>query len=165
MCVRAHQEDRYHATAVDTETYLARCLTYIDLNMVRAGVVRHPKEWAVGGYREIQSPPTRYAIVNRQALLDLLGIRRLTELQQAHAGWVAEALRGASPARDPNWSQSLAVGRRSFVEAVHSALGIKARYRKVCEDGDAHILREPSAAYVVHSDGQNPGLSDESAYF
>ena len=25
--------------------------------MVRAGVVRHPREWAHGGYREIQEPP------------------------------------------------------------------------------------------------------------
>ncbi len=31
----AYWEDRYHATAVDTEDYLARCLVYIDLNMVR----------------------------------------------------------------------------------------------------------------------------------
>ncbi len=49
----AFREDRYQATAVDTENYLARCMTYIDLNMVRAGVVRHPGEWtesfAIGG--------------------------------------------------------------------------------------------------------------------
>ena len=35
----AYWEDRYHATAVDTDTYLARCMVYIDLNMVRAGVI------------------------------------------------------------------------------------------------------------------------------
>jgi len=38
----AFREDRYHETAVDTHQYLARCMTYIDLNMVRAGVVSHP---------------------------------------------------------------------------------------------------------------------------
>jgi putative transposase len=38
----AFWEDRYHATAIDTDEYLVRCLTYIDLNMVRAGVVTHP---------------------------------------------------------------------------------------------------------------------------
>ena len=37
-------EDRYHATAVETDEYLARCRVYIDLNMVRAGVVAHPRE-------------------------------------------------------------------------------------------------------------------------
>jgi hypothetical protein len=32
---------------------LARCLVYIDLNMVRAGVLRHPAHWPVGGYHEV----------------------------------------------------------------------------------------------------------------
>ena len=43
----AYWQDRYHATAVDTEAYLARCMVYIDLNMVRAGAVAHPREWDV----------------------------------------------------------------------------------------------------------------------
>lgn len=33
-----------------------RCLVYIDLNMVRAGVVVHPSEWNFGGYKDIQEP-------------------------------------------------------------------------------------------------------------
>jgi REP element-mobilizing transposase RayT len=37
----AFWEDRYHATAVETGEHLAKCLVYIDLNMVRAGVVSH----------------------------------------------------------------------------------------------------------------------------
>jgi len=41
----AFWEDRYHATAVDSEMYLARCMIYIDLNMVRAGVASHPVDW------------------------------------------------------------------------------------------------------------------------
>lgn len=40
----AYWEDRYHATAVETDKHLMQCLVYIDLNMVRAGVVEHPKE-------------------------------------------------------------------------------------------------------------------------
>ena len=70
----AFWEDRYHATAVDSDGYLARCMVYIDLNMVRAGVVSHPSEWDVCGYREIQRPPQRYAEIDRLALCDLLSI-------------------------------------------------------------------------------------------
>ena len=33
----AFREDRYHATAVQDDYHLIRCLVYIDLNMVRAG--------------------------------------------------------------------------------------------------------------------------------
>ena len=34
----AFWQDRYHATAVATDDHLIRCMIYIDLNMVRAGV-------------------------------------------------------------------------------------------------------------------------------
>lgn len=34
----AFGEDIYHATAVQTGKHLAKCLVYIELNMVRAGV-------------------------------------------------------------------------------------------------------------------------------
>ncbi len=49
----AFWQDRYHATAVDTDRHLLQCLVYIDLNMVRAGVIAHPEEWIFSGYREI----------------------------------------------------------------------------------------------------------------
>ena len=32
----------YHAAAVESDEHLARCIAYIDANMVRAGVVSHP---------------------------------------------------------------------------------------------------------------------------
>ena len=38
----AYWEDRYHATAVQANQHLHRCMVYIDLNMVRAGTVSHP---------------------------------------------------------------------------------------------------------------------------
>lgn len=60
----AFWEDRYHATAIQTDESLSRCLTYIDLNMARAGVVKHSEEWKESGYYEIQNPPLRYGIVN-----------------------------------------------------------------------------------------------------
>jgi putative transposase len=155
----AFWEDRYHATAVDSETHLARCLVYVDLNMVRAGVVRHPAEWPAGGYREIQAPPTRYAIVNLPALMALLGMRTLRQLQESHAQWVEEALRAGNAQRDPIWSESLAVGRREFVEAVQSGLGVKARHREILDFADTHVLREPAAAYTALFDPKNAVLS------
>ena len=33
----AFWEDRYHATAIEVDEHLRRCLVYIDLNMVSAG--------------------------------------------------------------------------------------------------------------------------------
>ena len=64
----AFWEDRYHATAVETGAHLTRGLTYIDLNMVRAGIVSHPCEWPNSGYCELQTPPQRYNIVDHTGL-------------------------------------------------------------------------------------------------
>lgn len=71
----AFWEDRYHATAVEGNEHLIRCLIYVDLNMVRAGVVKHPVEWEMSGYNEIQNPPDRYGVIERQALQQLCGLR------------------------------------------------------------------------------------------
>jgi putative transposase len=59
----AFWEDRYHATAIEIDEHLHRCVVYIDLNMVRAGVVNHPGQWNESGFCEIQEPPKRYAIM------------------------------------------------------------------------------------------------------
>src|SRR5687767_12934113 len=60
----AFWEDRYHATAFQAGDYLHQCVAYIDLNMMRAGVVKHPRERETSGYREIQKPPSRYGIID-----------------------------------------------------------------------------------------------------
>jgi putative transposase len=155
----AFWEDRYHATAVDTEDYLARCLVYIDLNMVRAGVVAHPKEWCHGGYREIQLPPQRYAITDRSALLDLLLIPSLSELQRLRAHWVEEALRADRSRREPWWTESLAAGSKAFVEGVRTQLGVRVRYREDVVADDVHHLREPGVSYGTLFEPENAFLS------
>jgi putative transposase len=40
----AFWEDRYHATGIQADDHLHQCVAYIDLNMMRAGVVKYPRE-------------------------------------------------------------------------------------------------------------------------
>ena len=148
----AFWEDRYHATAVDSETYLSHCLAYIDLNMVRAGVVNHPGKWDVCGYREIQNPPKRYAIIDRQKLAELLGFQNELKLRGSHAEWIEDMLssEGLRLKRESKWTESLAVGHRSFVEDIKTQLGVKGRYRDIEKDNSAHIVNEPAISYTTH---------------
>ncbi len=44
-------EGRYRATIVDAENYLFECMRYIELNPVRAGMVRHPRGHVWSSYR------------------------------------------------------------------------------------------------------------------
>ena len=110
----AFWEDRYHATAIETDEPLHRCIVYIDLNMVRAGVVRHPVKWATSSYHEIQQPPKRYAVIDLPGLVALCGFSKLADFQQAHRQWVETALEGGSAVRETQWSEAVAVGSLAF---------------------------------------------------
>ncbi|MEJ8566932.1 transposase [Elongatibacter sediminis] len=110
----AFWEDRYFATAVSTDHHLVRCLVYIDLNMVRAGVVQRPEQWRDSGYREIQTPPKRYRIIDVGALCRLTGFTTADTLRRHHRRWVMEALRSETLEREPKWTEDVAVGPDSF---------------------------------------------------
>lgn len=48
-------------------------MSYIDLNMVRAGIVDHPSKWKFGGYHEIRKPKERYKLIDHEAIVNLSG--------------------------------------------------------------------------------------------
>jgi putative transposase len=158
----AYWEDRYHATAVQGDGHLARCLVYIDLNMVRAGVVGHPDEWPESGYQEIQSPSQRYRIVDLDSLQSLFGLSSLARRHALHRAWVDAALKVAAHQREAIWSDSIAVGSLEYVEEMKANLGIGARERKVDETAEGFILREPGVAYNHHFEWENVHLNAEN---
>ena len=122
-------------------------MVYIDLNMVRAGVVKHPSEWGqFGGYNEIQRPRKRYSLVDHSQLAILLGKERVEDLITSHADWVEEALEQEAGMRDEKWSGSIAVGSKEFIENTKEELGPLFESRKVDgEDGqyELHERQEP----------------------
>jgi putative transposase len=88
----AFWEDRYHATAVESEHHLFQCLKYIDLNMVCAGVVNHPSQWEFSGYTEIQNPRRKNVLIAYQKLAELTGIDNYETFRKAHQEQVNIAL-------------------------------------------------------------------------
>lgn len=110
----AFWEDRYFATAIATDHHFIRCLVYIDLNMVRAGVVQHPAQWPVSGYNDIQYPRMRYRIIDMHALCELTGSKGFDSLRQNHRAWIDHEIRTGGLARQPEWTESFAVGPKTF---------------------------------------------------
>ncbi|MGB7951234.1 MAG: hypothetical protein WCH75_26430 [Candidatus Binatia bacterium] len=115
------------------DEHLHRCLIYIDLNMVRAGVVSHPVEWGHSGYREIQEPPKRYAVIDLEGLAAMCGFTNPRDFQRAHREWIEQAMENGGAPREDRWSEALAVGSLAFVERVKNNLGVKAAHREVLE--------------------------------
>jgi putative transposase len=143
----AFWEDRYHATAVQTDHHLVRCLTYIDLNMVRAGAVRHPGDWDVSGYHEIQHPRRRQAIIDHVVLHRLIGISSSNQLKRIHSGWISEAIDISK--RDPVWTESVGVGDRRFLSHLKSQLGARGYHREITAGDEVTFLGETKITYKL----------------
>lgn len=161
----AFWEDRYHATAIDADDHLQRCLVYIDLNMVRARVVTHPGDWTHSGYREIQNPPKRYGIIDLRVLSSLCGFSEVGEFQHAHRRWIDDSLTRERTAREGQWSEAIAVGNLTFVKNVKRELGFKAAHRQVIEGGGTYALRDESEAYGSNFIGKKEALRSKNTRF
>jgi putative transposase len=162
----AFWEDRYHATAVEGNDHLIRCLIYIDLNMVRAGVVSHPSEWEMSGYNEIQNPPDRYGVIERLVLQQLCGFSNTAQFVEQHGRWVQEAIAEGRMQRENCWTESIAVGSMEFVEETKIKLGICAKGRRINEKPDGLcVLREDGVPYNADFAPKSEALSAENGFF
>lgn len=141
----AFWEDRYHATAIQDDKHLARCMTYIDLNMVRAGAVSHPADWDVSGFSEIQAPWQRKGVIDFPELRRLLGAPTDDQL--------AERLRQAAESaidtstREHAWTATVGVGDDSFLSILKEGLGPRALHRKIRQTDGRTVLRENASIY------------------
>ena len=131
--------------------------------MVRAGVVKHPSEWEFCGYNEIQNPRKRKGIIDFDRLTDLLGFGNYDELKDAHYKWADSVMQTDNSGKENKWTQSIAVGSKSFVEKMKEALGFRATGRKIICADDTFELREGQTSYGEASnlDSGNPFFWDQ----
>jgi putative transposase len=136
-------------------------MRYIDLNMVRAGVVTDPADWEWSGYREIQSGRLRYRRIDLETTARLLGLDAAAEVGPWQRRSVWESLeRRTDLERRCEWTESIAVGGESYLQAVQNALSFAVRDRQVTPFGeDAFALRESAGPYRPDNTGEIPPLS------
>ena len=143
----AFWEDRYHATAVQTDSHLSRCFTYIDLNMVRAHAVEHPREWEVSGYNEIQHPPQRRRIVDFPTLIRFLGVKTRAELAAMQDHLIHTDI--GNSRRVSAWSKSIGVGDESYLQQLRVDLGLPGTKRKISIESGYRTLNESHPDYCA----------------
>ncbi len=152
----AFWEGSYHATAVETNEHLLNCMIYIDLNMVRAGVVEHPQSWPFCGFKEITGVSRRRLLIDLPLLTQFLGIKNPEALGSVYREWIQEALSRKDLLRKPMWTESIAVGGKGFVDEIRKKLGIKVAYREILPESGSYMLREPSASFFKEKCWLNP---------
>ena len=132
--------------------------------MVRTGVVSHPSEWPFCGYNEIQKPRKKNAIIAYQKLAELTGFEDYTEFRETHKVLVNESLVNGSNFRQHQWTESIAVGSKGFIEIIREKFGTLAKGRKIIEnDGEFH-LREKMGTYIANSDCKNDTIGSQNTY-
>jgi len=61
--------------------------------------------------------------------MDLLGLENYDDLKDAHAKWVDSTIQTNHSDKEKKWTQSLAVGSKTFIEEMKDALGFRATCR------------------------------------
>ncbi len=136
----AFWEDRYHATAVQADSHLCRCMTYIDLNMVRARAVAHPREWEVAGYNEIQNPRPRKGVIDFETLFAYLATSSAEELARLQNRWLDSEV--GKSRRTPAWTEAIAVGDEAFLADFKMILGARGIHRRLASVRDGWVLQD-----------------------
>ena len=143
----AYWGDNFHATLVESGRYLWECLCYIELNMNRCGVVRHPSQWAWMGYDEIMGLRRRYRLIDLDRLCWRLGTSDIEDVRRNLEASLAERIGRDQMKREPWWTESLAVGSAGFVEKIKPLI-LSRRETEITQRGDNRwVLQEPATAY------------------
>lgn len=81
--------------------------------------------------------------------MKLLGFAKVDDLQSAHKKWVEEYLVAGRCEKESEWTQSIAVGGKAFVEEINEKLGFQAKGRKICRENDHYQLREKIPSFSL----------------
>jgi putative transposase len=160
----AFWEDRYHATAIENGQHLLNCMIYVDLNMVRARKVDHPRDWKHCGFYELTAGKQRYRIVDMPEIIRFCGFDSFTEFRTNYLNRLEKKLPATT--FEPVWSKSIAVGSKDFAERFKLELIKKA---KTAFRADRFSVSEMSALYssgnhyaLTEIDNSFPLVTDEN---
>lgn len=143
----AFWNERYHSTLIEDGAHFWNCMRYIDLNMVRAGVVRHPVDWRWCGYQEIAGLRERYRILDLDELLQLAHATDATKLAEWYRLGLEGVLRTGNLCREPVWSEAIAVGSEDFVRRIAAMTRSRTRLELKEWTMASWYVRDPSVCY------------------
>ena len=67
--------------------------------------------------------------------------------------------------RQDEWTDSVAVGRKSFFESVKARLGFWAKGRDIIQSTEGYQLRESPASYKLLFEAENADIAPENIVF
>lgn len=140
--------DRYHCTMVEGGAYAWNCMKYIDLNMVRAGVVSHPAKWRWCGYDELVGRRQRYRLIDRDSVVKWEGAVSWDRFTVDYRAAVdLDINQPELSERSPIWTESLAVGSQAFTARICARIKNRVRVDREEIEAGVWMVRESSIPY------------------
>ena len=112
---------------------------------------------SVLNYNEIQNPRKKKSIIDFDRLMALLRFDNYDDLKDAHSRWVDSEMQNDSRNKENQWTQSIAVGSKTFIEKMKKSLGYRVKGRKIKSSDDTFELRE---ALTPYGQANNPNLGN-----
>lgn len=121
-------EGRYKASPIQTETYLLSCLRYVELNPVRAGMVKAPEDYRWSSYRErIQQDES--TMLDLDPCYQALALNKKDRIKR----YVEFVKQGVSSAEkkmiQEAWQRNQLTGNQKFVDEIEQRMGIRVERR------------------------------------
>jgi len=148
-------EHPYQCTMVEDGQHLLNCLRYVDMNMVRAGVVEHPQKWRWCGYDELTGQRKRYRIIDVDRLLQSLDLPDAASLQRLHVEGISSQIERRDLSRQDYWTEAVAIGSKAFVAQAEEEHTHRRQFLEysVSQEGQpsAWAIKEEPSSYSVDS--------------
>jgi putative transposase len=115
----------------------------------RATPIRHsnPRQWPWGGYHEIMGRRQRYRLVNLERLCWRLGTASLQEVRKNLELTLQETIVRDQMKREACWTESLAVGSKSYLQEIQPLILSRQETGLVQESEAVWVLQEQPIAY------------------
>ncbi len=117
-------EGRYKASLINDEEYLLTCMRYIELNPVRANIVRSPGHYRWSSYR-YNGQGKWDELINPHALYEALGKTQATRLKAYKALFKAHIDEGALDDIRSAWQTGTPLGNGDFRQRIEEKLKCK----------------------------------------
>ena len=104
-------------------------------------------------------------MIDYERLQAFFGADSYDQLKTTHKGWVEEQIQGAGKKRQDEWTSSIAVGSKGFIENVKAHLRFRAKGRDVIEAGEGYQLRENLSSYKALFGVENEDIEPKNTYF
>ena len=135
---------RFHSTVIESETQFLNCLHYIELNMVRCGVVRNPSEWIWSSYNQHASGKGIFVVDFHEMYIKLGNTAKKRERKYVQMMKDRIKEKGLLK-KQPQISDGLIYGPKDFVENILSQYDSCNYYRKSKQfkiSGDVYCIKK-----------------------